>query len=79
MKKLKQGQTVYMLERGCMYNPPRPSAITMFLHSQKTPLPEEGCIIERWNVRYVNNMILKYGWKDLFTSRRKAQKALRGL
>jgi hypothetical protein len=79
MKRLRQGQTVYMIDNGFMYNPPRPSIVTMFLHSQKTPLPEEGFIIEKWNVRHVNNMIHKYGWKGIFTSRRKAQAALKAI
>ena len=79
MKKLKQGQTVYRIDWGYYQNPPKPRIITMFLHSRKELLPLEGCIIDKWPVSHVNDMIELYGSKDIYFSRRKAQTALKAI
>ena len=77
MRKLKQGNTIYLIDRGYMYNPPRPSLLKIFLYSRKQELPPEGCIIEKWPVDYVKEMINKLGCKDIYFNRRKAQAALK--
>tara|TARA_R110002095_G_scaffold150839_2_gene130539 strand:- start:503 stop:742 length:240 start_codon:yes stop_codon:yes gene_type:complete len=79
MRKLKQGQTVYLIDKGYIYSPPRPSVLKIFLHSRNQPLPEEGCIIDKWPVDYVNSMIAEYGSKGFYLSRRKATKALKAI
>ncbi len=77
MKKVRQGQTVYFVDSGIMYNPPRPSVLKVFLHSRKQELPPEGCIIEKFPVSYVQEIINRFGGKDFYFSRRKAQAALK--
>ena len=73
MKKFKQGQTVYSIDRGLCFNPPRPYISKWFLHSQKQQLPEEGCMIEKMPVSYVNELSFNPKWPiKFYTSRRKA-------
>jgi hypothetical protein len=79
MKKLKQGQTVYWIDWDYQHNPPNPKVTAMFLHSQKTPLPEEGYVIEKWPVAFVAALARKWGSSWLYPSRRKAVTALKAL
>lgn len=76
-KKLKQGQTIYILDSGVSYNPPRPSIIKVFLHSRKQELPPEGCYIEKYPVNYIVDLVNKHGSKNIFFSRRRAKTALK--
>ncbi|HHZ71421.1 MAG TPA: hypothetical protein EYN54_14345 [Methylococcaceae bacterium] len=70
--KYKQGQTVYMVDTGYMYQPPRPTIIKYFLHSSKQELPPEACIIEKMPVDHLNKMVAQ-GWLNVTSSRRKAE------
>lgn len=75
-KKFRQGQTVYFIDIPEVYGSrERPCIKSWFLHSQKTPLPQEGFIIDKMPVDYANNLALQ-GFM-LYTSRRKARSALR--
>ena len=76
MKKLRQGQTVYLVSLGLQYNTPKPYIIKWLLYSHKTPLPEEGYIIENLPVTHANHMVNVNGYV-LHTSRRKAESALK--
>lgn len=76
MKKLRQGQTVYYINN-CSYMGPnaKPELVRHFLHSHKTPLPPLGVIIEKLPVTHAREAQAR-GFK-LYTSRRKAQRALK--
>lgn len=76
MKKLKQGQTVYLVTGGYEFNPPKPHIIKWFLYSSKQPLPDEGCIIDKMPVSHAN--AIEHMTK-LHTSRRKAAAELNNL
>ncbi len=78
MKKLRQGQTVYMVDRGMMYEPPRPSVIKLFLYSQKQELPPWGCIIDKMPVNHLNDLI-SLDLAKVTLSRRKAELELKQL
>jgi len=76
MKKLKQGQTIYLVSFRVRYSRAKPYIIKWFLHSHKTPLPEEGSIIEKMPVTHANHMADGNGY-IFYTSRRKAESALK--
>ncbi len=77
MIKLKQGQTIYIINRDFASERPQPRIVKMFMHSQKEPLPDIGTITLRWNVAFVNKLLSRHSGVDFFTSRRKAISALK--
>jgi hypothetical protein len=72
MIKAKQGQTLYyvdpQLQKGKYA---KPVVRSYFIHSQKTELPPEYCVIERMPVTLANELI-DLG-NQFFLSRRKAE------
>lgn len=75
MKPLRQGQTVYFIDRKFWKEDAEPELVSIFLYSQKQPLPPPGVIVEKCPVthaRYAQARGLK-----LYSSRRKALKAMR--
>lgn len=78
MKKLKQGQTVYMLDLPLARRGPV-RIITMFLHSQKTELPLEECIIRKWPVDFVRTIMAREYAPRIYFSRRRVESALKAI
>ena len=70
----KQGQTVYIIDMGYQYNPPRPSVVQYFLYSRKQELPPECCIIEKMPVDHLNKLVAK--GLIVTSSKRKAKQKL---
>lgn len=73
--KLKQGQTVYLIDVGTQHWPFQPFITKWFLYSHKQTLPPRGFNIDKLPVTYANDLLSK-GFK-LYTSRRKALKQLK--
>lgn len=74
MNKYRQGQTLYYVSRGFDLHR-APKLMQVFLHSQKTPLPPPGAIIERVPVTVV--IKAAQAGQKFYASRRKAMRALR--
>jgi len=69
---IRQGQTIYEVRldwnvRDYVVEP-------MFLHSQKTPLPPDGCIVEKMPVDTARMILRMYGNKEFFATRNRAQR-----
>lgn len=75
MKSFRQGQTVYRVYINPFYYDAEPVLDKIFLYSQKVPLPPVGQIIKKVPVTLANDAVQR-GHK-LYTSRRKAQRALK--
>jgi hypothetical protein len=76
MKRLRQGQTIYYVDKRLYMGPgATPELVRYFLHSHKTPLPPLGTIIEKLPVTHAREAYAQ-GFK-FYTSRRKAERALR--
>ncbi len=72
IKNLRQGQTVYEVWTDWSGNYPSVKIREIFLHSQKEPLPPEGCIVKRMPVSELKIIMKIFGYNGLFFSRRKA-------
>ena len=75
MIRVKQGQTIYIVDNGLWHNPPKPEIIKFMLYSIKQPLPPEGERIIKMPVNYANKIMLE-GHTKIHTSRRKAIREL---
>ncbi|SNS16854.1 hypothetical protein [Pseudomonas segetis] len=75
MKKLRQGQTVYYIDRKFWMKDAEPELRSIFLYSQKQPMPPPGVIVEKCPVTHARHAQAR-GFK-LYTSRRKALRAMR--
>ena len=76
-KTVRQGQTIYVVE--WIFPNPTVRIITEeFLHSHKTPLPPEGCVIEFPSVRLYKKFLTAHPHLNdaYFYSKRKAKRAL---
>lgn len=72
MKRYRQRQTVYLIWLN--WNTNTFDVQKYFLHSRKTPLPPEGCIIEKMPEDLFNRKLIELQDK-VFTSWRKAKSA----
>ena len=73
MKKLRQGQTVYVVRVDTVQFPtPYVFMYTHFLYSQNEPLPEQGLVIDKMPVTMMREIVKNWP-QDYYThSRRKA-------
>ena len=75
-RNVKQGQTIYVIDRHFERFDGEPEVQQYFIYSQKEPLPPEGCIVERLPVSLLRLSLLRRGNGDFYFSRRKAIAAL---
>lgn len=77
MKKYRQGQTHYYIDLNiCHGEYAIPEVRCVFLHSQKTPLPKVGLIIDKMPVDHFARTRMRI---KTYASRRKANTALKQL
>lgn len=78
MKKLRQGQTIWIVRNRSLGWPgAEPHIEAVFLHSQKVELPPPGVIIDKLPVTFAQ--ILEMEGFPIYRARRKAQRALKEL
>lgn len=79
MKKLRQGQTIWVVRNAFLWSPAgkAPHIEPVFLHSQKVKLPPPGAIIEKIPVNHAQ--WLEDNGHPIYRTRRKAQRALKEL
>lgn len=75
MKPFRQGQTIYRIHQNTFFYDAEPVLDKLFLYSHNEALPPIGHIIERVPVTLANDAVSR-GHK-LYTSRRKAERALK--
>jgi hypothetical protein len=77
--RLRQGQTIWVIRNAFLWSPAgkAPHIDPVFLHSQKVKLPPPGTVIEKMPVHYAQ--ILEMDGFEIYRTRRKAQRALKGL
>ena len=73
LKYLKQGQAVYWVDVDWYRNPATVTLRKVFLHSQKTKLPPNGVVIDKYPVDFVQS----FSGSGVFFSRRKAERELK--
>ncbi len=75
-KNVRQGRTLYIVDSGFEYMPPKPSMRAIRIASDNTPLPPEGSIIEDAPAWFVKQKI-EHMQGMVYFSRRKALRAVK--
>lgn len=78
-KSLRQGQTVYLVDHGLKMIPAKPEIIKFHIYSDATPLPPEGCIIDKMPCWLLKRHFERSGTTGYYYSRRKAERELKRL
>ena len=77
MKKLRQGQTIWVIRNPFSWHPDGPYIEPVFLYSQKMNLPPPYVVIEKMPVTFARQIEAE-GY-PIYRTRRKAQRALKEL